>query len=133
MVLLVLLTGLLPTISFAQRIVEDKVDGSFRFVSETISPKNPGAKRIVRKAPDWEGIFIFQEGVFSIALVDQSRPDDWHTRFPQNADELGYQSVSGKYELKGNKLFLKPEIALSPFSGMRPVDLEISWEGGKLV
>jgi len=124
------------TTSISQRIWPEQaqvIHGAYRFVSETTEIKSPKSSKIVRSAPSWKGMYFFDNGHFSMTLEDQGRKDDWLSEFPKNLKELGYQSFTGRYEMNGSKLELKPEIALNNFADSRPRDFTVVVDAERLM
>ena len=92
------------------------LEGSYRFTSETIELIKPKSEMHHKQAPEWDGLLFLKDGHFSLSLVNQSRNDDWITRFPSDLDELGYDSLAGSYDFSGSRLRLKVELTLNPFN-----------------
>ncbi|MCC6328626.1 MAG: hypothetical protein IT174_08925 [Acidobacteria bacterium] len=90
-----------------------KVDGTYVFISETTVPER--GERTIREGPEWKGIYIFQDGVYSISLIRESRNDDWVAAFPKDYQALGYESEAGIYQVDGTHLKLEPKVSLHPF------------------
>lgn len=109
------------------------IDGVYNLVSETTILSKPKATQKSRKSPDWSGLYHFQNGYFSIVLMNQTRKMDWFTKFPKNVEELGFESFAGKYEITGKTLVLKPELALHPFYGSRLRTFEFKTEKENLI
>ena len=49
-------------------------------------------------------------------ILDGARNDVWIGKFPKSLQELGYDSLAGTYELKDDRLILKPDITLNPLA-----------------
>lgn len=122
--------GAFPTVM--QTVNQDLggIDGTYVFVSETATPER--GKEEVREAPEWKGLYIFQDGTYSISIVRGSRNDDWMAGFPKNYQELGYESEAGTYQVKGSNLRLEPKVSLHPF-GYQPRGFVFQLDGDRLI
>lgn len=109
-----------------------QIDGVYRFMSEKTIIKKPKMEPSDRISPEWSGFFFFSDGYFSITLMDQTREDDWFTKFPTNISEVGFESFSGRYEINKNVLLLKPEVELHPFYDSRKRTFEVEVDGDTL-
>lgn len=108
------------------------INGAYRFVSETTTLERPRRVTTYRKPPEWQGLFLFTDGFFTVSLTDNSRSGDWLTKFPKNIKEVGYESFAGKYEIKGTTLTLNSELGLHPFWDSRGRIFNFKIEGENL-
>lgn len=92
-----------------------RIDGAYRFVSETTVLTKSKAVKGKRTPPEWSGMFFFVDGYFNVSLVDNTRQDDWLSKFPENINEVGYETFAGKYRIDGDTLALVPELKLHPW------------------
>lgn len=115
------------------RSVSPEPQGAYRFVSEKTEVTGPHPGTFVRTSPDWKGFFFFDDGRFSVNLENSARSGDWHTQFPKNLKELGFQSIVGRFEVIGSELLLWPEIALNPYYDSRPLRLTFVADEDRLI
>ncbi len=110
-----------------------QIDGVYQLVSESTDYTKPKNMRVDRKPTDWSGMYFFMNGYFSVSIMDQTRNTDWFSKFPQNTDEIGYQSFAGRYEFSGTTLTLTPELKLHPFYDRLIKRYEVKVEGNTLM
>ena len=111
--------------AYADYWTPDGIDGTFVFVSETTTFKG---STTIRRSPEWRGIYIFQKGSYSISLLNAARSDDWTVSFPTGYHQLGYESESGTYTLRGSHLTLRASVSLHPFGYHNSTDFDVRAE-----
>lgn len=134
---IILLGGCISYESFSQSndasLLPINIDGVYKLSSETTTLKKPHASTNHRYPPDWVGLYHFQNGYFSVVMMNQARKTDWFTKFPENVSELGFESFAGTYETARQSLVLKPELALHPFYEHRLRTFDFKVENNNLI
>lgn len=92
-----------------------EVEGVYEFVSETISLIEPINSIEKRTNKEWKGLWIFKEGYFSRNMMKIDRSNWTPSHFPSNHIELGFDAVSGKFQInEDKKIELNKNIMLYP-------------------
>jgi hypothetical protein len=130
---IVLVLGLLTQSDGNNHQVKQEIDGIYLFKSETTVPSESQKQPAIRKAPDWQGVYIFSKGVFSRTLINKKRNGDWVGFFPSNYSELGFESQTGTYFIRASTMILDIRVGLSPFDYDSKEKVTFSIQGDELV
>lgn len=104
--------------------VTSGLEGQYELVSETTELKKPEKRVYKREAPDWKGLWIFEDRHFSYFLRKNDNPP-----FKESKRHEQNQSFSGSYIATGDKVSLKILSSNSSADIGRPVELEYRVEG----
>lgn len=87
------------------------VDGVYEFISELRSINSPRKSSSLRTSTDWLGRWQLQNGYYTRVLMKRQR-----TRFfdPKKLDDLGFESLTGSYEVRGDTILFSQECAFNP-------------------
>lgn len=105
-----------------------KIDGVFEFISETTFVAKPTNEIENKTNKDWKGLWFFGEGHFcrNMMKIDRSNwmPDD----FPSNNQEIGFDSVSGTFQIDFEKRTISFKKILTLFPGNMLINESYDYE-----
>jgi hypothetical protein len=104
------------------------LDGAWEVVSETTVITEPQAKKDVRAAPEWIGMWLFHDGYYSHILTKQDRSDDrW--LHPKGPEDMQFEASSGRYQIQGDQLTISKGYAFRPLEHVFPIDYRMTLRG----
>lgn len=108
-----------------------KLDGSYELVSETLTFEE-SHKSVVRRTPEWVGLWMFQNGRFSQTLMKKRR-QLWISEFPRNPHDLGFDSCAGSFFIvSDDQLVLSLDLPFFPDEIGRPATVKYQLSDGIL-
>jgi len=91
-----------------------EIDGVYTFVSDIMEIKDTQTRNEIKTQNEWSGLWIFSNGHFSQNLTRIERQQWTPSHFPTSPQELGFDSVAGRYSLKAGRVILEISQSLYP-------------------
>ena len=90
------------------------LDGVYELVSETTETNFPEQKIEKRTSDEWQGVWFFQNGMFSQTMMKTRRPEWTPAHFPPNARETGFDGTSGSYRIDKGQIQMSYQLTFYP-------------------
>jgi hypothetical protein len=94
-------------------ISPDKLDGVYEFLSESTVLTKPTKSAYKRMAPEWGGVWQFQNGYYTRMLMKRRRDKFFNSK---KLDDLGFESFAGTYEIDGESILFRQTYAFNPLN-----------------
>jgi hypothetical protein len=107
------------------------IAGAWEFVSQTTVITEPKASKSIRAAPEWMGLWIFHDGVYSQVLTKRDRNLDGFLH-PKDPDDLEFEGSAGSYGFEDGRLWLMCAYSFFPLAHSHRQDYEVGREGDTL-
>jgi hypothetical protein len=110
--------------------VGEQLEGVYEFASEETILTKPDVAKTTRVAPDWQGMWMFQHGYYSMLMTKSGRGAMFNEKGRFANAAFAY---AGTYEVVDGKLVLHQEHAISLMEENRSVTMEYSNSKDSLV
>lgn len=104
--------GLLQSWSIGVHSVgQTPFEGTYEFLECETEIEKPSRTKSLQKAPEWAGLWLFQNGYYSSVIVKETRSEF----FDRRKNDLGFESFAGAFWISGDTVHFKRDYSYHPF------------------
>jgi hypothetical protein len=116
----------------SRRTKISELAGAYEFVSETTVQTFPEQLTTERRADQWKGFWLFQDGYFSKVMMQNERPEWTPGKFPLDPRGTGFDAGAGTFRTDGNSIELNYLLTYYPGMAYRQEVMSYEFTGNTL-